>query len=143
MRSKVFLAFAAALLLAADNPKPDAAVRKAIDALNQAFVKKDKESLQRLLADDHIAITPYYDGPASKAEQMQALPDLKLGEYKAGEMKFTWIGKDVVLITYPLSQKGTFKGKELAARAYAAAVWVNRGGNWIEASYQETPLSGK
>jgi len=142
MKPTIFLVVASVLLFAADNPKEDAAVRKAIDALNQAFVKKDKEVLQRLLADNHVAITPYYGGPASNAEQIKGLADLKLTEYKAGEMKFTWISKDVVLITYPLSQKGSFKGKELAPRAYVAAVWVNRGGKWMEASYQETDLSG-
>jgi hypothetical protein len=129
--------------LAADASKEEAEVRKALDRLNVAFTKNDKESLKQLMAADHIAITPYYGGPFSNAEQIKSLPDLKLSEYKTGPKKFIWISKDVVLISYAVSQKGTFKGKELAPKGYVAAVWVNRDGKWMEASYQETALSGK
>ena len=42
-----------------------------------------------------------------------------------------------------LTQKGTYKGKPVAPKNYVAAVWVNKDGKWLEASYQETPLAEK
>jgi hypothetical protein len=118
-------------------------VEQAIVALNQAFEKQDKETMKRLMADDHVAVTSYYGGPLSRAEQFNSIPDLKLAEYRAGKMQFRPLGKDVVLVTYPLEMKGTYQGKPVSPRSFATAVWVNRGGQWQETFYQETPLAGK
>ena len=142
MRPKLLLILFAALLLAADAPKDNVAkdVEKALRALNDAFKNRDVEAVGRLMADSHVAITSYYGGPQNKAEQLKSLPDLKMSEYGMGEVKITAIGKDTALVTYPLTLKGTYKGKELPAKNYAAAVWVLQGGKWLETFYQETPL---
>lgn len=118
-------------------------IQKAINTLNEAFEKRDTEALQRLMTPDHIAITPYYGGPKTGAEQIKSLDDLRLSEYGSDKMKFTPLDKNTVLITYPLTQKGTFRGKAIAPRSFASAVWVRRDGAWREAFYQETALGGE
>jgi uncharacterized protein (TIGR02246 family) len=115
-------------------------VEKAIAALNEAFQKRDPEAIKRLLTADHVAVTPYYGGPQTKAQQIETLPDLKLTEYTARKMKVTLLGQDAALVTYELAMKGTFKGKAVEPRSFAAAVWVKRDGKWLEAFYQETAL---
>lgn len=145
MKPKLLLAAMLGLFLSFGARADDAAtikeVEKAIQALNTAFTKQDTAAIKRLTTDDHVAITPYYDGVASRDEQLKSLADFKTTEYKSTQMKITLIAKDAALITYQLSQKGTYKGKELHPKNYASAVWVNRNGAWLEAFYQETALT--
>src|SRR5262245_15081769 len=103
-------------------------VEKAIQALNDAFAKQDAAAIKRLTTDDSVAITPYYNGLATRDEQLKTLGDFKTTEYKSAQMKITLIAKDTALVTYQLTQKGTHKGKELHPNNYASAVWVNRKG---------------
>jgi uncharacterized protein (TIGR02246 family) len=145
MTRMILAALAVTFLLGADTPKDDPAkeVEKAITTLNEAFRKVDAETIKRLMTDDHVAVTVYYGGPQSVTDQIASLPDLKLAEYAAGKVKITLLGKDTALVTYELTMKGTFKGKEVPRKSYASAIWVNRGGKWLELHYQETPLDGK
>lgn len=146
MKSKLLLAATAVLLIGAQGGQNNSAtkdVREAISVLNDAFTKRDADTIRRLMTDEHISITSYYGGPQSKAEQLKALADLQLSEYKAGELKVTMLTDDVALVTYPLDQKGKYRQKALSAKNYASAVWVKRAGKWLEASYQETALDGK
>lgn len=134
------------LLLATNARGADATIKeveKAIGTLNEAFHKQDAKTVKRLMTEDHVAVTAYYGGAVTGAEQLATLPDLKLSEYKATGTKVTVLGKDTALVTYELALKGTFKGKEVPRRNYASAVWVKRDGAWREAFYQETPLDGK
>ncbi len=147
MKTKVFALLAvvaAGLAGAADKPADPAAkdVRAALDALNAAFEKEDADTIRRLMADDHLAVTPW-GGQQSRAAQIKTLPELKLSAYEVGEMKVSMLGADAALFTYPLALKGTFRGKELPANNYASSVWHRRGGRWVEVFYQETPLAAK
>ncbi len=143
-KSTLLIVLAAGLLMGADTAKDAGAakeVAQAIQTLNDAFLKANPDQIRRLMTDEHVSITPYYGGPMSKSEQLKNLPELKMSEYTSGEIKVTFVSKDVALVTYPLAQKGYFKGKVLAPKNYSAAVWVNRDGRWLEASYQETALA--
>jgi hypothetical protein len=143
MKWKVLSILSAGLLIGAGAGKDEGAVKEiqqAMQGLNDAYAKGDATAIRRLTADEHIAITPYYGGPMPKTEQLKNLGDLQVPDYKAGEIKVTLFTKDAALVTYPLTQKGTYKGKPVAAKNYVAAVWVNRDGKWLEVSYQETPV---
>jgi ketosteroid isomerase-like protein len=145
MKSKMLLVLTAGLLIGAQDAKQNPAVQeiqKAIGTLNDAFAKRDADAVRRLMIDEHLSITAYYGGPATKADQLKSLADLQLTEYKAGELKVTMLTDDAALVAYPLAQKGTYKQRPVAAKNYASAVWIKRNGKWLEASYQETPLSG-
>jgi ketosteroid isomerase-like protein len=145
MRAKMLLIGLIALLLGADTKDADTIkeVEKAVRAINEAFQKGDAATVGRLMTDNHIAITPYYGGPQDKAEQLKTLPDTKLSEYGMGTVEITLLNKETAVVTYPLTLKGTYKGKPVPAQIYAAAVWVLHGGKWLEAFYQETALDGK
>jgi ketosteroid isomerase-like protein len=146
MKLNMLVVLATGLLLGADAPRDDQAIKeveKAIAALNDAFHTGDADKVKALMTEDHVAVTSYYGGPVDKAGQLKSLSDHQLTEYSPGKLKVTLLGKDSALVTYPLSQKGTYKGKEVAAKSFASAVWVRRGGRWLEAFYQETPLAEK
>jgi uncharacterized protein (TIGR02246 family) len=143
---KILVALVAGLLVGADVPKDNAAeteVQKAITALNTAFERRDANAIRHLMTDDHVSVTAYYGGPMSKAQQLASLSDLNLSEYAAVKLQVRFLSKDVALVTYWLTQKGTFKGKEVPPQNYASAVWVNRNGKWLEVFYQDTPVQGK
>ena len=118
-------------------------LEKAADALNEAFKKGDADAVKALMTEDHVAVTASYGGPLDRAEQLKTLADLKLTEYAAAKTKVSALGKDAALVTYELTLKGTYKGKEVPRKNFASAVWVKQDGKWREAFYQETPLEGK
>ena len=147
---KHFLAVAAILvsvtLLSAQgagNEKIIQEVKQALRALNAAFEKGDATSIKKLTTDDHIAVAPYYGGTMTVKEQLSSLADLKFSEFRPGELRVTLLGVDSALVTYSLTQKGTYKGKPLAGKAYASSVLVKRDGRWLEVFYQETALDAK
>jgi ketosteroid isomerase-like protein len=142
MKPKILAVLAVGLLLGADD-QPAQEVEKAITALNEAFHARDADKVKALMTDDHVAVTSYYDGPLDRAGQLKCLPDHQLTEYAAGKFKLTSLGKDAVLVTYPLTLKGTYKGKAVPAKNFASAVWVRQEGKWLEAFYQETPLGAR
>lgn len=136
----VLLACAFAPMVCGGDAENDA-VEKAIAALNKAFADGNVEAMRRLMAPEHIAITSYYGGPVSRDDQIKTLGDMKVSEYAAGTMKTTMISKGVALITYPLTSRGTYRGKPLPVRNYASALWVYREGSWREVFYQESALT--
>jgi ketosteroid isomerase-like protein len=118
-------------------------VKTALEELNDAFKKNNPDAVKRLMTEDHIAVTAYYGGAASKEKQLKTLGDYKLTEYTPGEIKFIQISADVVLVSYPLTMKGTFQGKEVAHKNWVTATWVRRDGKWLEVAYTETALADK
>src|SRR5262249_14399713 len=107
----VVAALVAVALLGADEPNKD--VEKALNALNEAFKKGDADAAKKYLADDHVAVTTYYGAPLDRAAQLKAFADVKMTEYTTAKMKVTALGKDSALVTYELTTKGTYKGKEV------------------------------
>jgi len=146
MRRTVLAVVAVGLLLGADAPGDEKVVqevKKALGALNDAFQKGDAAAVKKLMTDDHVAVTPSYGGPQKRDEQLASLPDLKLTEYVVGTLRVKLLGQDAALVTYPLTMKGTYKGKEVPQKTFASAVWVKKDGKWLEAFYQETALGEK
>jgi ketosteroid isomerase-like protein/outer membrane protein assembly factor BamB len=132
----------AALSLGAGDPAVRE-VEKALANLNEAFAKQDAAAIKRLTTADHVAVTGYYGGPQTRAEQLKSLKHHKLTEYAPGKVTVKLLGKDTALVTYPLTLKGTFRGKAVPVRNFASAVWIRREGQWREAFYQETPLGSE
>lgn len=122
----------------ADDPSPKD-VEKAIAALNDAFKVGTPGPIKALTTEDHLTVTTW-GGTQTREEALKTLPDLKLSEYTPGKMKITPLGPDAALVTYPLTMKGTFKGKDVPTKSFASAVWVRKGGKWLESYYQETVL---
>src|SRR5688572_1305156 len=103
MRTILAIAVTAAVLStpAAGNEKTLGEVKQALDKLNQAFEKGDAKAAKVFMADDHMAVTPYYGGALKRDAQLATLSKTKLTEYVTGEMKMTPLGSEAVLVTYP------------------------------------------
>ena len=50
------------------------------------------------------------------------------------------INENTVILTYKAQQDATCAGEKLDPKLLATSVWVRDGGQWLVASYQETPV---
>jgi len=117
-----------------------AAINASSNALDEAFARRDVETIRRLMTKDHVTVTPYYDGPQSVDDQIALLPELEYGQTIVGEPSVVLLAPDVALRTFIADLKGSFKGKPLPSRAFVNETLVKRDGKWIERLFQITTL---
>jgi ketosteroid isomerase-like protein len=117
-----------------------AAINASSEALNAAFENGDTEAIRSLMTPDHVAVTPYFDGPKSVDEQLALLPDLKLRQTTAGELSVELLAQDVALRTFAADLEGRFKGMPLPTHVFVNETLVKRDGAWKERFYQVTTL---
>jgi hypothetical protein len=138
--NRFVMAVVAGLLLAADAPKEDAkALEQSLRSLNQAYSKGDVEAIKRLTGEDLIIVMSS-GRRQTREEQLKSLADLKIGDYATDDVQIAMPTKDVAIVTFKSTVKGSFKGKELPPKMAVVTVWANRGGRWLEVFYQGTPL---
>jgi hypothetical protein len=110
--------------------------------LNEAYLKKDVDTIKRLTGEDLIVVTSSGQRQ-TRDEELKSLPDLKLGAYTTEDVRVTTPTKDAAIATFTASVKGSFKGNELPAKMAVVTVWAKRDGKWLEVFYQGTPLDKK
>jgi len=137
--SPVLLAAPADLALAQSGDAGTiAAINTASDALHDAFAADDAEAIRSHMTDDHIAVTPYYDGPQAVDGIIAQLSDIDYTETIEGEPSVALLAPDVALRTFFADWKGSFKERPLPGRVYVSEILVNRNGKWLERYYQVT-----
>ena len=135
------LACAAPLTVRADDAAEIAAVNASSNALDEAFTKKDVDTIKALMTPDHITVMPYYDGPQTVEDQLDSLGEYDWSQTIVGDVNVSLLGPDVALRTFKADLKGTFKGKPLPARVFNTEILVKRDGKWVERFYQVTTLN--
>ena len=133
-----------AILLLAVQARADTVkeVERAVRTIQTAFNKGDVDTLKGLMTKD-LTTTLTYARFSSAADQLKVLSDWKFSEYKIDGLKVKPLTKDVALVSYSATIKGTYKGKQVPSPVQVGQVWVRRDGKWKQASYQETPLDEK
>jgi len=119
-----------------------AEVKRAKQAVQTAFNKGDVDGVKKWLTEDHVTLLTYARF-TNTADQMKVLSAFKFSEYKIAGLKVKLLTKDVALVTFRATIKGTYAGKVVPSPVYAGEVWVKRDGKWLQASYQETPQNSK
>src|SRR6476469_5523802 len=71
------------------------AINRVAAKLDQAFEQQDKETIERLMTPDHVAVTPYYDGPQSLDDQIASLPNLKFEQTVVSEIEIGLLSPDL------------------------------------------------
>ena len=104
------------------------------------FRKRRRHHRQAADDSDHSAVTPYYDGPQSVADQVASLPDLKYAQTIVGDVSVAMLGPDTALRSFTAELSGSFKGRPIPRRAFVSSVWVKQDGAWVEKFYQVTAL---
>jgi hypothetical protein len=119
-----------------------AEVKRAKQAVQTAFNKGDADAVRKWLIPDHVTLLTYARF-TNTADQMKVLSHWKFSEYKITGLKVKPLTKDVALVTFRATIKGTYAGKAVPSPVYVGEVWVKRNGKWLQASYQETPPDSK
>ena len=116
------------------------AIVKAAAALDQAFERQDTKAVKDLMTPDHVAVTPYYDGPQTVADQVGSLPKLKYEQTIDGKPTVAVLCSDAAARTFKAELNGSFEGKPIASKVFVSEIWVKRDGAWAEKLYQVTAL---
>ena len=105
-----------------------------------AFRRKDADAFKKLLAPEYVEI--HDSGVKETATVISDMKDVELSDVTFADWKLTTIDKDLVLLTYTTTQKGTYKGQAFPEGPYRnAAAYVNRNGEWLGVYFQETLTS--
>jgi len=116
------------------------AIVKAAAALDQAFEAQDTKAVTDLMTPDHVAVTPYYDGPQTVADQLGSLPKLKYEQTIDSKPTVAVLCSDAAARTFKAELNGSFEGKPIASKVHVSEIWVKRDGAWAEKLYQVTAL---
>ena len=103
----------------------------------EAFKQKNASTFNGYLADDFLGVDD--GGVTHKAAQSEAMADTQLKDYALDDIKLVKATKNVVILTYKLTQHGTYKGEPIPATVHATSVWAKRGEKWLAVLHQETP----
>lgn len=105
-----------------------------------AFKRKDADAFKKLLATEYTEITG--NGVRDLAATVSGMNDVTLTDVTFADWKMMTIDKDLVLLTYTTTQKGSYKGEAFPEGPYRhGAAWINRNGEWLAIYYQETMAS--
>lgn len=100
---------------------------------------KDYVAFGNMLTSDYIGVTD--EGVMDKAGSVADVKDFIPTDVTFSDWKMLPIDNDSVILTYNVTVKATYKGKDLPPGPYrAAAAWVNRDGKWLALFYQQTPV---
>ena len=105
----------------------------------EAWKNKDAKPFKANLAADSVMIGER--GVAGKADIVKEIASMpcEVKSFELSDFKTTFINSGTVLLTYKGVADGACAGTALPA-VWASSVYVKRGGRWLAASHQETPV---
>jgi hypothetical protein len=100
--------------------------------------KKDWKPFDTLLSRDFVWVDE--SGViAGRDEFLKTFSDIDLTDYAMGDVKVTFFSPDMGLVTYKVTEKGSFKGEQLPSKPYyVSSGYVRRDGQWVNVFTQTT-----
>lgn len=149
---KIFVVLAAAIAastIASGQVKTQKGTGSSIEAqlialekqADEAWKKKNGEFYQALLSEDAVSVGS--DGTYNKSQIVKAISGSRC-EIKSSSMdnfKLVMLDKNTALLTYKTTQNGSCDEKPIPPEVWASTVFVKRGGKWLAAFHQETPVN--
>ena len=120
----------------------DSKVEMQIIALEKAsweeWKNKNGAWFQTNLAEDALNVSSA--GVSNKAQFVKfTSSECEIKSYSLDNIKFVMLDKNAAMLTYTAMQDGVCSGKTIPASVRSSAVYVKRGGKWLQALYMETP----
>lgn len=108
----------------------------------EAWKNKDVKPFKANLSADSVMIGD--TGVAGKNDIVQMIASMPCAvkSFQLSDWKLTMLNSSTALITYKGSVEGTCAGKPIPT-VWSSSVWVNRGGKWLSAQHQETPIASQ
>lgn len=106
----------------------------------EAWKNKNFKTFRANLSADSIMISEM--GVADKTAAIKAMEDTpcEVKSYELSDIKVTFLNSSAAVITYKGTQDATCGGTAVPAAVWASSIYVMRGGKWLAASHQETPV---
>ena len=142
-RFMIVLAFtvAASALALGQGGNVEQSIKAMTEQLNQAALKGDFATYDKLLSDDYTSIS-IHGTPSTKADIVE--------NYKSGKTKFEAIDVldmkvrvygDTALVNSTANVKGHSGATDLSGQYRIVRVWVKRKGQWQTVSFQATRVA--
>jgi hypothetical protein len=106
----------------------------------EAWKNKDVKPFKANLTAESVMIGA--TGVAGKTEAIEGLTNMpcEAKSYELSDFKVTFLNSSAALVTYKGVVDGTCAGTAIPT-VWASSVYVNRGGRWLAAAHQETPIA--
>jgi len=105
----------------------------------EGWKNKDAKPFKANLSADSVMIGDTGVAGKSDVVKMMASVPCEVKSYELSDFKTTFINSGTVVLTYKGVADGTCAGTAIPA-VWASSVYVNRGGRWLAATHQETPV---
>ena len=106
----------------------------------QEWKNKNSAWFQANLTEEFLGVHDFgVDGKAAVVKSIAADCDVK--RFSLDNYKFVMLNKDAALLNYAATQDAVCSGKPMPANVRVAAVYVRRGGKWLQALYTEIPTA--
>ena len=141
-------AAAAGALTQQPGERPDAsqdALRDTLVALERqswvAWKGRNSTYFQDFLSEDHVEVGGR--GVTDKAAVVASVgsPACVVSSYEVGGFRLTAFDDRMALLTYRAEQHTICGGNPVPSPAWASSLYVRRGARWVNAFYQQTPVS--
>jgi len=104
----------------------------------EAWKNKDAKWYQTNLTEDFLLVNS--EGVNNKTQTVKSIAsECEVKSYSLDNFKFVMLDKNTALLTYTGMQDAVCNGKTMPATVRSSAVYVKRGGKWLDALYMETP----
>jgi len=104
----------------------------------EAWKNKDAKWYQTNLTEDYLLVNS--EGVRNKTQTVKSIAsECEVKSYSLDNFKFVMLDKNTALLTYTGMQDAVCNGKTMPATVRSSAVYVKRGGKWLDALYMETP----
>jgi hypothetical protein len=109
----------------------------------EAWKTKDGKFFQGLLSEESIGVGD--SGVAKKATIVKDIAgsDCEVRSYSLDNYEVVMLDPNTAILTFKADQDATCKGKVVPARVWASSVYIKRGGKWLSAFHQETPVTSQ
>lgn len=104
--------------------------------LLDSVVKHDVKAFSALIAPGAGSVDE--GGYMPVADFIKIFDQAKLDSQTPSDIKVLSLGPTAAVVSYTLTQKGTFQGQPVPPMVYATTTWVNRGGKWLAMFHQES-----
>ena len=127
--------------LLSQQSKPEAALIALEKRSWEAWQKRDGRFFAGFLSDDHVEVGRSGVAGKSAIVDFVANPICKVNGYKVEQFKVTMFDKNMALLTYHSEQDTTCGGAKVPSPAWVSSLYVKRNGRWLNALYQQTPIT--
>jgi len=104
--------------------------------MTEAVVNGDKATFIAMVASD--AWSADATGITKVSDFVTMFEQVKVTTWKIVDPKVVWVDANNAVLVYTWMGAGTFKGKTLPGKVYAATVWTKKGDTWLAAYHQES-----